>query len=120
MLVYLKQDMSYTTIDGHRIYGRKYSYSSMGPTNVSLDLYKEYIDILDEASYDKYWLESKYNGIFPNISFKLSELNKIDFNTLVVLAKLIGIKYIKTKNKPNKFQRAALIHCVVNRLNKEL
>ena len=39
MLVYLKNDMSYTVLDGKRVYGKKFAYGSLGPTEVSMNIY---------------------------------------------------------------------------------
>lgn len=46
MLVYLKQPMGYTEIEGKRIYGKFYNYGRMGPTKASKEFYwrnKEYL-----------------------------------------------------------------------------
>lgn len=110
--------MAHTLIDGKRVYGRRYAYGSMGPTNISINSYKLYKNILEEAEYTKSWLDNKYNKNFPDISFKLSKINKIDYSTLVKVANLIGIKYYKSHIKPTRGQLIVLRRSVATILNR--
>lgn len=95
MLVFLKDDMSYTTIGGLRVYGKKFSYGSFGPTDVPIEIYKEKKNVLSEAEYTKEWLDAKYKCEFPDVSFMLSELYKINIYDLINIAKCVGITYHK-------------------------
>jgi len=106
MLVYLKNEMSYTVMDNKRVYGRKFAYGSFGPTDISLSIFKQKRDILEEAEYTKIWLENKYKKDFPNASFKLSQLYKLDMNILTQIANGIGIKYIRNRNTNIQEKRA--------------
>lgn len=118
MLVYLKNPMSYTSIDGKRVYGEKYAYGSMGPTSISIESYVKHKDILKETSYTKDWLDMRFNKDFPNISFKISEINKLDYTTLSKIANLIGLKHHKGKQKPPRGQLIVLRKLVADILDK--
>lgn len=118
MLVYLKQPLGYTSIEDKRVYGKCYAYGAFGPTNISIKSYKEYENILVEAEYTKDWLDKNFNKNFPDVSFKLSELNKLDYKTLSTVAKLIGIKYHKERRKPGRAEMMALRRSVASVLNK--
>lgn len=105
MLVFLKEDMGYIKLGNYRIYGKKYSYGRMGPTDIPYDIYKEYNNILECAEYTKEWLDKKFNTEFPDISFLLKDLKKIDTDTLIQIANCVGIKYIKSRwMKPNEIR----------------
>lgn len=118
MLVYLKEPMGYTQIDGYRIYGTKYAYGSFGPTDVPADLHRKHADILIDAKYTKQWLEEKFNKQFPSISFTVNDLYKMDFQAMVEIARLVGVKYAGTINKkPTTRERHALRKSIVSFLN---
>ena len=106
MLVFLKNDMSYTLIDNKRIYGRKFAYGSFGPTDISINTYREKKNILDEAEYTREWLHKKFGNESPNISFKLSQLYQIDIDILIQIAKGVGIKYIRNRKISVQEKRA--------------
>lgn len=118
MLVYLKQPMGYTSVDNKRVYGKCYAYGAFGPTNISMEAYAEHKNILIEAEYTKDWLDKKYNEDFPDTTFKLSELNKIDYATLSKIANLVGIKHHKSRRKPTTSELIALRRSVAAALNK--
>lgn len=99
MLVYLKQPMGYTSIDGKRIYGRHFCHGKFGPTDIPRKLYKKNIDILEEVEYNKEILEEYFPGVFPNISFKISKLYKLSNDEIVELAHALGIDFIYNRNK---------------------
>lgn len=115
MLVYHKEPMGYTSIEGQRVYGKCFSYGSFGPTDISRSLFRKNRDILEEFVYTTKWLEEKFNKKFPNISFKISEFYKIDFELLVKIAKTIGIEYIKSR-KSSDLERRALRRAVLNKI----
>ena len=106
MLVYLKSDMSYTVLNGKRVYGRKFAYGSLGPTDISMDIYNEKKDILSEAEYTKEWLNNKFGKEFPNISFKPSQLYKLDLGILTQIAHGVGIKYLWNRKTTVQEKRA--------------
>ena len=97
MLVYLRSNMSYTVLDGQRVYGKKFAYGSLGPTDVSMNIYKENKDILEEAEYTKEWLDNKFGKEFPNISFKLSQLYGLAMDDLILVAQGVGINYLRNR-----------------------
>lgn len=98
--------MSYTLINDKRVYGRKFAYGSLGPTDISIDVYNEKKDILSEAEYTREWLSNKFGKEFPNISFKPSQLYKLDLSTLTQIAHGVGIKYIRTRKISVQEKRA--------------
>ena len=111
MLVYLKSPMSYTVLNGQRVYGRKFAYGSLGPTDIPVNIYKEQKNILEEAEYTKEWLDNKYTYDFPNISFKLSQLYLLDIDTLIKIAYGVGIVYIKPR-KPSMQEKRTLYRTI--------
>lgn len=118
MLVFLKEPMAYTTIDGYRIYGRKYSYGSFGSTDIPFDTYKKHRSIFEDAEYTEEWLESKFNKKFPPISFTIKELSKMGFTRIISIARLMGINYIwDGKRKPTVSERHAIRKSIISFLN---
>lgn len=111
MLVYLKEPMGYTQIDGFRVYGEKFAYGSFGSKDVPLSTYKKYEDILEEAEYTQEWLENRYGVEFPPISFKLSEIKKINMDVLSEIAQCVGIDYIKSY-RPTLKEKNALCKAI--------
>lgn len=118
MLVFLREPMGYTQLDGHRVYGRKYAYGSFGPTDLPTDLYKKHKDILEDAKYTKVWLDNKFKQNFPDIAFTASDLYRMDFEAMVDIARKMGIKYVWTTNKkPTTKERHALRRSIIAFLN---
>ncbi len=111
MLVYLKQDLSYTSIDGQRVYGEKFAYGSFGPTNISIKVYKANRDILKPAKYTKAWLEQRFKKCFPKLSFSLVDLNGFDLKTLINISEGLGISYIKSRH-PTQQEKRALVRSI--------
>lgn len=118
MLVYFKEPMGYTVVDRYRIYGRKYAYGSFGSTDLPVDVYKEYRELLEDAEYTAGWLEKKFKKPFPPISFTIVSLYNMEDERLIQLASLIGIKsnYAKTHDLTIK-QRHALRKSIIFFLN---
>jgi hypothetical protein len=114
MLVYLKEPMGYTQVDGYRVYGRRYCYGKFGSTDIPKEVFDKYKDILEHAEYTKVWLENKFGGTFPDITFKLSELSKLSPRQLIQLNNAIGNTTVKRKNLTiqdrNALRRALLNH----------
>jgi len=106
MLVYLKSAMSCTVIDDKRVYGRKFAYGSLGPTDISIDIYNQNKDILEEAEYTKIWLDNKFGRQFPNISFKPSQLYGLNIKVLTQIAHGVGIKYLLNRKTTVQEKRA--------------
>ena len=119
MLVYLKEPMGYTELDGYRVYGCKYAYGSFGSTDLPMAIYKKYKDRLEHAQYTTEWLEKKFNRPFPKLAFTIDSLYKMDFLVLVEIAKLVGIDYrVRAKKNPTVIERNALRRSVISFLNK--
>lgn len=93
VLVYAKNPMGYMSLGPHRIYGKYFNYGRFGPSDIPRQMYKENKDILTEAEYTTEWLEEKFDKKFPQVSFKISEFYKVDIDTLIEIALLVGIKY---------------------------
>ena len=115
VLVYLKESMGCSTINGHRVYGRFYAYGSFGPTSLSRKVFLKHKEILEEAEISKEWLRSKTGKEFPT-GFKISELYNFDFDTTINIAKLLGINYIKSK-KPTSAEQSALRKSIMNKID---
>ena len=106
MLVYLKSEMSYTVIGDKRVYGKKFAYGSLGPTDISLNIFKQNRDMLEEAEYTKAWLDNKFDKEFPDISFKPSQLYRLDMDNLTKIAHGVGIKYLRNRKTTVQEKRA--------------
>jgi hypothetical protein len=118
MLVYLKEPMGYTQLDEYRVYGRRFAYGSFGSVDLPIDLYKKHRDILEDARYTKKWLENKFDKEFPNMSFTIGDLYRMDFKSMVKLAKLVGVKYVGSgKKTPTTKERHALRKSIITFLN---
>ena len=115
MLVYHKEPMGYTTIDGKRVYGKFFNYGNFGPTDLPRSVFRKHKDELEEVEYDEKILEKKFGVAFPRVTFKISELWKLDFNKLIDIARLIGIKYIPSRS-PTDSERRALRKSVIGHL----
>lgn len=112
MLVRLKEPMGYSTIEGHRVYGKCYSYGSFGPTSIPKKVYFKYRDILEEVEITGKWLSEKTGKQFPSVKFFITRMSTLNLETTIEIATLLGIKFIKTK-EPNQ---AALSRAVVKRI----
>jgi hypothetical protein len=113
MLVYLKEPMGYSTIEGKRVYGRYYSYGSFGPTDIPRKVYFKHRDVLEEVKVTGDWLSKKTGKVFPSVSFRTTRMSDdLDLETTIEIAELLGIKYIRTK----KTDRAALHRAIVKRI----
>lgn len=112
MLVTLKEPMGYSTINGHRIYGKCYAYGSFGPTNIPREVYFKHRDVLEETKVTGNWLSKKTGKKFPNVSFAITKMSELDFKTIIEIGELLGVKYIPTR-KPNQ---AALSRAVVKKI----
>lgn len=98
MLVFLKEPMGYTQLDIYRIYGRNFSNGAFGSCDVPKELYMAHKDILEEAEYTPEWLKQRFGKEFPQITFRASELSKLDIDDLAKIAIAMGIKYKKPRN----------------------
>lgn len=118
MLVYFKEPMSYTIIDGYRIYGRRYAFGTFGSTDVPESIYRENRAALIDAEYTNQWLERKFKRHFPPISFTINNLYEMEDERLIKLATLVGVKcvYPKTHELTVK-QRHALRKSIIYFLN---
>jgi hypothetical protein len=90
MLVYHKMPMGYAQLDGYRVYGRKYSMGSFGPTDLPREVYKKHKLVLEDAVYTQSWLEKRFKKSFPLVSFDVSL--DVDDDILKIIAELVGIK----------------------------
>lgn len=94
MLVYLKNPYGYTTIGGKRVYGKSYAYGTMGPTDIGMKEWEAHKDVLEEATYSCEWLEKHFGLNKRGFSFTFSDLKKIPFRELVLIAKYVGVQYV--------------------------
>lgn len=100
MLVHHKEALGYVQFGPARVYGRGYAQGSMPPTDIPLEVYKKYVDILEPAHYTDKWLSSKFNKPFPPTRFLIKELRHMDDDTLVGIARLCGVNYMHGRGKP--------------------
>jgi hypothetical protein len=115
VLVYLKEPMGYSTICGRRVYGQYYSYGRFGATAIPRAAYFENKDKLEEAEITKDWLEGKTGCKFPPVSFKTTELGKLDFDVVIKIARGLGIKYIRNRKITTEEKKAlnrAIVHFI--------
>ena len=112
MLVYLKQPMGCSTINGRRVYGKFYAYGSFGPINIPRADYFANKEILEVAVITDEWLAKKTGKVFPKVSFQTTEPYLVDFEIIKEMAGLLGMTYISSKN-PTSSQQAALRRSVV-------
>lgn len=115
MLVFLKEPMGSSIIDGRRIYGRYFNYGKFGPTEIPKKTYINNKDVLEEAEYNKRILEEKFGGEFPDVKFKITKLIKLPFDKTIELAAALGIEYIKSR-KPSRGERLSLRRAIAHRL----
>lgn len=106
VLVYLKEPMGCSTVNGRRVYGEFYALGSFGPTNVPRKMFLENKSILEEIELTQKWLFEKTGKSFPT-GFKTSSLHLLDFNLVIEIAELLGIEYIKSK-KPSSIEKSSL------------
>jgi hypothetical protein len=116
MLVYCKEPMGYTSIDGKRIYGKYFNYGNFGATNISRRVFRKHRDVLEEVEYDERILEKIFGVQFPPVRFKISEFWKVEFDMLIEIARCLGIEYIKGKNNPTDIEKRALRRGILSKI----
>jgi hypothetical protein len=99
MLVYCRNPLGYTTIDGKRIYGRRFARGSMPPVNLSSIPYWHSRAGLEAVPYTKTWLDAQYGTDFPNVSFVGGrDLMELPCPILIQIVRALGVQYRNTKN----------------------
>jgi len=93
MLVYLKEPMGITTIDGVFLTGEYYNYGRHKPANVSTKFYARHKDVLREIPITKEWLEKHFGPNPPVEKFLGSEIFRLSMPEVIKLAQYMGIKY---------------------------
>lgn len=116
MLVYTKNPLGYTTINGKRVYGEYYAHGSFGPTNLSLDVVNIHRDVLREVPVTKEWLDEKTGEDFPDVSFYRDTLKRMDFSVCVEIAQKLGIPYKSSRN-PTRAQKRTLFQNIIKRVD---
>ena len=104
--------MGSSTIEGKRIYGRCYAYGSMGPTIIPRAVFFKNRDRLEEAEVTSSWIQKQTGNICPTVSFKTTELGKLDLNLTIEVAAALGINYIKSAKVTTK-EKVALRQAIV-------
>jgi len=117
MLVYHIEPMGYTSVDGQRVYGKYFSYGRFGPTEITYKQFCKYRDILVECPITGEWLTNKFGKKFPDCSFKYTEMRKLDFATLIKIARLLDIDYRKPRH-PTDRDRRALKNAVIRKIDQ--
>ena len=117
MLVYLKEPMGCTEIDGYVICGKYYNYGRRGPANVPRKIYLKNKEILKEVPITGEWLSKAFNADFPSVKFTVTEMYRVNWPTLVEIARLRGIEYIgDVRRKSSELQRRALRKNILKRI----
>jgi hypothetical protein len=111
VLVYLKESMGCSIVNGHRVCGRFYARGSFGPTNMPRATFLKNKSVLEEIEITPSWLFQKTGKIFP-IGFKTTELPKLEFDVVIDIAKSLGIEYIKSR-KPSGAEESALRRTII-------
>lgn len=116
MLVYHRDSMGYTSIGDTRVYGEYYCYGSFGAAEI---LYKDYCrnkENLIEVPITGEWLSSKFGKTFPSCKFKYTEMRKLNFDTVIEIAILLGIDYKKSRHPTDK-DKTALKKAVMKKID---
>jgi len=107
--------MGYSSIHGRRIYGECYSYGKFGATAIPRNVYFANRDKLKEAEITGDWLAAKTGCEFPSVSFKTTELGKLDFDVIIKIARGLGIRYIRNRKITTEEKKAlnrAIVHFI--------
>lgn len=120
MLAYAKEPMGYTQVGAKRVYGKYYAYGSFGPTEIKWKDFRAHRDILEECPITTRWLNKKFNlDIKEEIIFRYEETySYMSFSHMIVIAKALGIPYIKSRNSTTSEKRA-LRRAVIARIEGE-
>lgn len=119
MLVYLKEPMGRTELDGHVVCGEYYNYGRLGPANIPRRVYLKHREVLKEVPITSEWLSKSFNRPFPPVKFTVDEMHKVNWSTLVQIARLMGIEYIgDVRHKSTELQRRALRRGVLKRIEE--
>jgi len=116
MLVYLNEPMGYSTIDGHRVYGKCFSYGRFGPTDIPFALYKKNKARLEDAVYTPSIIKEMFGISIPDVSFRISKIHLVDFEVLVAIARAFGIDYRVGRSKPTFSERLGLRKAVIAKI----
>lgn len=117
MLVYLKESMAYTTLDGIRIYGKNYCRGKFGPVDLPRDTYEKYKEILEDAPYTPKWLSKRFGKPFNHPPFRACDIRSFDFEKLIDLALYLDIKYSRDgRLEPSVKEKNAIVKSILSRL----
>ena len=116
MLVYLKEPMGRSIVDGYKVYGRYYSYGSFGHTNLPRKTFLKNKDVLEETPITGAWLTKMTGKFFPSLSFLTSEFYLVDYDIVITMAKSFGIEYIKSRQTTFK-ERGTLRRLVIKQID---
>jgi hypothetical protein len=117
MLVYHREPMGYTCIEGKRIYGKYFAGGRFGPSVVTRATYLKFKGLLEEFTFTSDWLSRKYDKEFPPVSFTPYTFWTVDFKTVIDIARLIGIDYKSKGNREySDIEKRALRRSVLGKL----
>lgn len=118
MLVYHKDPLGYAEIENKRVYGKKFAYGIMPPTEISFSAYKDNSDMLESVAYTAKFLEKKFGNKFPDVEFHhIWGLMTLDWNSIIKIAIAMGINY----NRPlsvTKEDKLGLCQSIIRILEK--
>jgi hypothetical protein len=118
MLVHTREPMGYMSVDGKRVYGESYCYGRFGPTEISHESYRKHRESLTEAPITSEWLTERFGVAFPEVSFTYEKMHEqVSFDTLIVVARLVGIEYVKGRKKPTKAEKRALRRAIIRAID---
>ncbi len=117
MLVYLKEPMAYTSLEGFRVYGKQYCRGKFGPVDLPREVYELHKDKLEDAEYTSRWLTKKFGKVYQGKPFRVSNLRDLDFDTLISIALFLDIKYARDgRVEPSIKEKNAIIKSILSRL----
>ncbi len=114
MLVFARQSMGYTSVAGKRVYGEYYSRGSFGHTEITHEDFRKNKNILIEAPITSEWLRDRFDIEFPEVSFTYGKMHEqVEFDTLIEVAGLLGIKFIKGRKSVTKSEKRSLRRAII-------
>lgn len=94
MLVYCKDYLGYSSINGKLVYGRGYNRGRFGPTEISYAEYLQNANSIEKIPYTKQYLDKKHKKNFPHAEFYTwHDLKKYGLEILTDFATLLDIDW---------------------------
>jgi len=119
VLVYLKESMGRTELDGYVVCGEYYNYGRLGPANIPRQVYMKNKNVLLQVPITGEWLSKRFNKEFPTVRFTVEEMYRINWPTLVHIGRLMGIEYIgNERSQPSELHGRAMRRNILKRIEE--